>query len=132
VILISKILVVDDDRAILRLYKLILEEIGFETVECADNGKEAIKTFKKNDEKPDLVIMDYRMPIMNGIDAMLQIFEIEKSVKFIFASADDSVKESALSKGATAFLKKPFDIDKLHKLIVNTLPNGKEDIKMMI
>lgn len=131
-ILISKILVVDDDRAILRLYKLILEEIGFDTIECADNGKEAIKRFKGNDEKPDLVIMDYRMPIMNGIDAMLRISEIEKSVKFIFASADDSVKESALSKGASAFLKKPFDIDKLHKLIINTLPKGNEDIKMMI
>lgn len=123
---------VDDDRAILRLYKLILEEIGFDTIECADNGKEAIKRFKGNDEKPDLVIMDYRMPIMNGIDAMLRISEIEKSVKFIFASADDSVKESALSKGASAFLKKPFDIDKLHKLIINTLPKGNEDIKMMI
>jgi CheY-like chemotaxis protein len=132
VILISKILVVDDDRAILRLYKLILEEIGFDTVECADNGREAIKRFKGNDKKPDLVIMDYRMPIMNGIDAMLRISEIEKSVKFIFASADDSVKESALSKGASAFLKKPFDIDKLHKLIINTLPQGNEDIKMMI
>lgn len=131
-ILISKILVVDDDRAILRLYKLILEEIGFDTVECADNGREAIKRFKGNDKKPDLVIMDYRMPIMNGIDAMLRISEIEKSVKFIFASADDSVKESALSKGASAFLKKPFDIDKLHKLIINTLPQGNEDIKMMI
>lgn len=72
------------------------------------------------------------MPIMNGIDTMLQILEIEKSTKFVFASADDSIKDSALSKGASAFLKKPFDIEDLQEIMRNILAEEKEDVKFMI
>jgi CheY-like chemotaxis protein len=100
---------------------MILQELGFELVNCVGNGKEAIKEFKNDSKHPDLVIMDYRMPVMNGIDTMLQISEIDDSTKFVFASADDSVKESALSKGAMAFLKKPFDIEDLQKIISKVL-----------
>lgn len=71
------------------------------------------------------------MPIINGIDTMLQILEIEESIKFIFASADNSIKDSALSKGASAFLKKPFDIEDLKKVISNVLAD-EEDVKLMI
>lgn len=116
----------------MKLYTLILKEIGFGIVKTANNGKEAIKKFKSDSENPDLIIMDYRMPIMNGIDTMIQILEIEERTKIIFASADDSIKESALSKGAISFLKKPFDIEDLQKIISNVLADNKEDVKLII
>ncbi len=57
--------------------------------------------------------MDHRMPVMNGIDAMIEILGSDKNVKIIFASADLTVKEKAISLGATAFLNKPFNIEEL-------------------
>ncbi len=57
--------------------------------------------------------MDHRMPVMNGIDAMIEILRSSKNVKIIFASADLTVKGEAISLGATAFLNKPFKIEDL-------------------
>ena len=61
--------------------------------------------------------MDYRMPVMNGIDAMNEILKIDRNTKIIFASADTTMKQLSISKGATAFLSKPFKIEELQYLI---------------
>ncbi len=116
-----KILVVDDDHAILGLYRLILNEFGLEKIETATNGKAAVEKVKNCSDKPDVIIMDHRMPIMNGIDAMKHILNIEKNIEIIFISADVSVKEVALSIGAKIFLKKPFDINKLQTILMNNV-----------
>ncbi len=58
--------------------------------------------------------MIYRMPIKNGVDAMIEILKINKNKKIIFASADITVKHKAISLGACAFLDKPF---KMHELL---------------
>ncbi len=71
--------------------------------------------------KPDVVIMDHRMPIKSGIEATEEILEFDKNAKIIFASTDKTVKEIALSIGALIFEEKPFDniilIDDINKLI---------------
>ena len=61
--------------------------------------------------------MDYRMPVMNGFDAMTEILKINRNTKIIFASADITMKELSTSNGATAFLSKPFKIEELRYLI---------------
>jgi CheY-like chemotaxis protein len=94
-------------------------------VEFSSNGKEAINKYKSLSEKPDIIIMDHRMPVMNGIDAMVEILRINKNVKIIFASADVSVKEQAISMGATAFLNKPLDIQELINVIKKEYYNEK-------
>ncbi|MFO8017065.1 MAG: response regulator [Promethearchaeia archaeon] len=117
----TKILIVDDDQYVQRLYKLILAEIDIDSIKFASNGREAIKTYKSSKFDPELIIMDYRMPLMNGIDAMNEILNINKNEKIIFASADPSVKKRALSMGAVKFLTKPFDIHILLKTIKDLL-----------
>ncbi|KKK92353.1 hypothetical protein LCGC14_2703770, partial [marine sediment metagenome] len=77
------------------------------------NGKVAVEKFKSFDTKPDLILMDHRMPIKNGLDAMVEILEISNNVKILFASADVSVKKKALSLGACDFLDKPFKMQRL-------------------
>ena len=101
----------------LKLYKLILARMGDYSVEFFINGKEAVENYRNHSEKPKVIIMDHRMPVMNGIDAMIEIFKIDKTTKIIFASADTSMKELSISKGATAFLSKPFKIEELMDLI---------------
>ena len=108
-----KIFIVDDDQSLQRLYGLILKEAGFEIVDTAINGKEAVEKYDKLKVKPDLILMDHRMPIKNGLDAMIEILKINKKAKIIFASADMSIKQKALSFGACGFLDKPFKMQKL-------------------
>ena len=113
----AKIFIVDDDQSLQRLYKLILNEAGFEIVDTAINGKEAIEKYKNLEVKPDLILMDHRMPIKNGLDAMIEILEINDQGKIIFASADATIRKKAISLGAYAFLDKPFKMQELLKTI---------------
>lgn len=113
------IFIVDDDQSLQRLYTLILREAGFKIIDTALNGKIAVEKYKRFKESPDLVLMDHRMPIKNGIEAMVEILQINGKEKIIFASADITIKEKALSLGAYAFLDKPFNMRKLISAIQN-------------
>ncbi len=90
---------------------------GFQILGIANNGDEAIKMFDSFQEKPDIIILDYRMPVKNGIDALKAILEIDQSSRVIFASADRTIKESVYLQGAMGFLDKPFT----HKRLIKTL-----------
>ncbi|MFX0005077.1 MAG: response regulator [Candidatus Hodarchaeota archaeon] len=118
-----KIFVVDDDQSLQRLYSLILKGAGFEILGTAINGKDAIEKYNKLEEKPDIILMDHRMPIKNGLDTMTEILKMNKNEKIIFASADISVKEKAKSIGACAFLDKPFKIQQLLMIIQQIAKN---------
>jgi len=85
------------------------------------NGKEAVEKYNDYAEKPNIIIMDHRMPVMNGIDAMVEILRNDKGVKIVFSSADASLEEQAISMGACAFLKKPFDIQELQNTVINVM-----------
>ncbi|MFX1313001.1 MAG: response regulator [Promethearchaeota archaeon] len=108
-----KIFIVDDDQSLQRLYTLILKEAGFEIIDTAFNGKIAVEKYKNFQTKPDIILMDHRMPIKNGLDAMMEILKINDHENIIFASADITIKEKALSSGACAFINKPFNMKKL-------------------
>lgn len=112
-----KVLIVEDDYSIQDLYKVILKTLGIEVIGAADNGEEAIKLFKEAPIKPDIIIMDHRMPIKNGIEATKEIVSLYNHTKIIFASADITVKKRALEIGAVAFLEKPFSISTLRNEI---------------
>ena len=86
---------------------------GFRVLGIANNGDEAIRMFRSFDEKPDIIILDYRMPIKNGIDALKEIILIDHNSRVIFASADKTIKEEVYSYGAIEFLDKPFTLQKL-------------------
>ncbi len=118
-----KIFIVDDDQSLQRLYILILKEAGFEIVDTALNGKVAVEKFLSLEEKPDIILMDHRMPIKNGLDAMTEILQIDERENIIFASADISIKQKALSLGACEFLDKPFNMGKLLNTIQRVVKN---------
>jgi len=58
----------------------------------ANNGEEAIKMFRSFNEKPDIIILDYRMPIKNGLDTLKEILQIDHSSRIIFASLIKQLK----------------------------------------
>lgn len=100
---------------------MVLEAYGFNVIGVAKNGEEAVEMYKNFNPKPDIIIMDHRMPIKSGIEASIEILQINKDAKIILASADDSVKEYAKSIGALCFKNKPFSNKKLIKNIYKAL-----------
>jgi len=82
---------------------------------------EAVCKYKSFSKKPDIILMDHRMPIKNGIETFKEILKINNNAKIIFVSADNSIKNDVLSLGATDFLCKPFNIEKLIQSIKNAL-----------
>jgi two-component system chemotaxis response regulator CheY len=92
---------------------MVFTSSGFNVAGMAKNGKEAIEIYKSLSIKPDVIIMDHRMPIMNGIEASKEILSYDEHAKIIFASADMTVKQQASSMGVISFKSKPFDIKQL-------------------
>lgn len=100
---------------------MILKTSGYNVVGKANNGDEAIKLYQINSDKLDIILMDHRMPIKNGIEATKEILKYNSKTKIIFTSADKSIKKQALSSGAISFLEKPFSFADLVKEIESVL-----------
>lgn len=101
------VLIVEDDCHVQDLLVRILLIRGFKVVGTAFNGLEAVDVFKNMILKPDIILMDYRMPIMNGIEATREIMEIDPLARILFLSADSSIMDDAIEAGAIDFLVKP-------------------------
>jgi len=104
----KKVLIVEDDRVNLMMVKLFLSTTGI-TIFNANNGDEAIEV--NNNEKPDIILMDIRMPGMDGLDATRIIRVTDKVVPIIavtaFAMPND--EEVAMAAGCSAFITKPYN-----------------------
>ena len=118
------VFVVDDEVFIQDLYLNLLTLGGHTVIETAYNGQEAVDKFRKLKRKPDLIIMDHRMPIKNGVQATTEIRAADPSVKVLFISADASAEDKALAAGALAFLEKPFSMDTLFRTMKTCLESS--------
>lgn len=109
----TSVLIVDDELFIVELYRDILQLRGYKVVGMAFDGEEAIRRYTTSSDKPDIVIMDHRMPVMNGVEATKEIVRLNPTQKVIFVSADVLVEKEAREAGAVEFLPKPFRMDDL-------------------
>jgi CheY-like chemotaxis protein len=104
-----RILIVDDDKESLQVVVFLLQLVGFETNEAV-NGKEAITKFEE--WSPDLILMDLRMPVMDGYEATRQILQSEKGNKTpiiaVTANAFDKDMEETKLIGMKDYILKPF------------------------
>lgn len=103
------------------LYSLILKRNSFDRIDCAEDGDEAIKMFSKINEKPDFILLDYRMPKMNGIEAAKEILRVNPESKIIMMSADTTVINHAIQIGIKGFIKKPVEVSEFLKQIKEIL-----------
>ncbi|HMK45905.1 MAG TPA: response regulator [Methanocella sp.] len=111
--------IVDDERSIVQIYREILEAMSIPIAFVAFDGEDAINKFKESKKKPQVVLMDYRMPVMNGIQASISMLRIDPSVKIIFISADGSVRDEAMKAGAATFIQKPASLKDIVIEVVN-------------
>lgn len=109
---VKKVMVCDDDRGILDLIELIMEEAGFSVV-SEINSLNAISRIEK--EKPDLLILDIWMPVLSG-DQVLKSIKNSTSIvnlPVIMYSASTEGESIAKVAGADDYIAKPFDLDEL-------------------
>lgn len=120
-----KILLVDDNEDYTDSIKDILEDEGYE-VQTVNSGEQACTL--TDSSRFDIVLMDIKMPGMNGVECFLRMKQQNPSIKVILftAYALTELIEKAHSNGVLAVLKKPLDIEKLDNLLINTLkePEG--------
>ena len=119
-----KIFIVEDDKALNYLYTLIFELNGYKIIGFAQNGQEALDKYQILKEKPDLIILDYNLPIKNGIYITKELIKLDNNLKIIMVSANDSVKKKALLAGAYCFINKPFKI----KSLINKISSISEEV----
>lgn len=117
----KKIMLVDDAAFMRMIIKDTLIKNGYTDIIEAANGEEAVEKFKE--ERPDLVVMDITMPVMNGLESLSKLKEIDSNVKVIMCSAmgQENMVLEALKLGAKDFIVKPFKSDRIMKTISSLL-----------
>jgi two-component system response regulator (stage 0 sporulation protein F) len=119
----KKVLIVDDQNGIRILLVEVFSVEGYDTFQ-ASNGKIALEIVHK--EKPDLVLLDMKIPGMDGLEILKHIKQIDESIKVIMMTAYgelDMIKEAS-DLGALMHFTKPFDIDELRIAVNNELSNS--------
>jgi two-component system chemotaxis response regulator CheY len=101
------------------LVRRALRQAGFgdETIEEATNGVEALKSIRT--KAPDLVLSDWNMPEMSGIDLLSALRDEGKKVPFVFVTSEGTpeMRERAMGAGALSVITKPFDSDKFRQVL---------------
>ena len=113
------ILLVDDDLDVLESTQDMLVDKGYDVIP-AKNGYEAVARYRVN--KPDIVLMDVKMPLMDGYEAFYKIKEYDPKAKVVFITAfsvDDKKYQAAKKQAALGLIRKPFLLEDLEKLIDN-------------
>ena len=106
----AKCLIADDSKVIRMILSKIMRNLKYDIIE-AEDGEEVVELCET--EEPDLIIMDTKLPILEGLDAMYKIREMQriKQPKIIFCSSvtDPMRIREALDGGADDYIMKPFD-----------------------
>ena len=108
----AKVLIVDDELYVRRLLQEIAKKAGYEVV-VAENGLEAVETTRR--EQPDVIVMDIRMPVMDGMEAFTLIHEEFPDIAVILLTAYGTVDTAveAMQKGAFDYLVKPSNVNEV-------------------
>jgi len=114
-----KLLIIDDEIDVREFVASFFRKRKIETI-TASNGKEGITLAEK--QKPNLILLDIKMPDMDGIEALRQIREKDKDVKVIMVTGKSPEDENAFNKcrqfGASDYIHKPLELDILEKTVM--------------
>lgn len=118
-----KILIVDDNAANILLLEKMLKISGYNNIETSTDSRKVVDLF--NIYKPDLMLLDFRMPYLDGLQIVdsLNVFKNSNTLPIIMISAENEQEyyELALSKGVIDFITKPFNYNDIILKIKNAL-----------
>jgi two-component system chemotaxis response regulator CheY len=117
------ILIVDDYKTMLRIIRNLLKQIGFENVEDATDGTEALQ--KLREKQFDLVISDWNMEPMTGIELLREVRQDDnlKKLPFIMVTAESKTENVVIAKeaGVSNYIVKPFNAATLKSKLAGVL-----------
>ena len=118
----KKILIVDDERDIIKALMIRLQGAGYDVVTAFDGAQ---GVFMAHKEKPDLILLDIRMPAGNGFSVAQRlkrsIHTFTIPVIFLTGSPEKNAEEKAMALGARFYIKKPYDPEELLDAIKRAL-----------
>lgn len=115
------IAIVEDEKELVKIYEKVFARNGIQVCFVAYDGVEAVKKYMECTPKPHVMLMDYRLPVMDGVQTTKEILKMDPDAKIIFLSADIGVKDDALRAGALTFLKKPVHIKDITNAVLSAL-----------
>lgn len=112
------IVIVEDDVPSIRYYETLLQSSGAEVIKFR-TGRDFIDSLNKNDSKIDLVIMDFLIPLVNGIDCTRMFRKTRKNVPVLMITAysSEQSKSEAFIAGCTEYILKPVYPEKVYALL---------------
>lgn len=118
---ITNVLIVDDYKTMLRVIRNLLSQIGFKNVDEATDGQMALNMMKQ--KKYDLVISDWNMEPMTGLDFLKAVRTAANNVPFIMVTAESKTENVIAAKGAgvSNYIVKPFSAETLKGKIVSVM-----------
>ena len=117
-----KILIIDDDKIIRERLKSILDLEDYRSI-IADDGQSGLKLFKE--KKPDIVLLDIKLPGMSGIEVLKELKKISKDVEVIIITGHGNVDSAiqSLNEGAFGYIQKPIEMKELEIYIKKIISN---------
>lgn len=122
----APVILISDDSILARkqLHDVIDKYVESATVYEATDGKEAVELFKST--KPNLILIDITMPIMNGIEAIKEIKKIDSKANIVVVSSIGTKTElkEAIMAGAADFIQKPFSVNQIKLMLESYFKEG--------
>jgi DNA-binding response OmpR family regulator len=119
----KKILLVEDEEGLRILYEEELKAEGYEVI-IAKNGKEALRQLEV--DKPNLIILDIVMPVMDGMETLGQIMGRERKIPIVIHTSYPGYREDFMSWAADAYVAKSSDLRELKETIRELLKKGRK------
>lgn len=117
----ATVLIADDEDDILSLIENFLLIFGHNVIAKAHNGREAVEIYKNLQNKPDIVLLDYIMPVLNGLDAAKELLAFHPDCNIVIVTAHDGIEVISSKIGVKFVLKKPFNYTDLDGVIKKVL-----------
>ena len=114
-----KVLIADDTDSVRFALRLVLEHLGHEVIGYATDGQEAID--KCAVMHPEVVVMDVRMPLMDGLTCTALLSKSSPESKVVIVTGSRTTETEAREAGARGFVEKPFDVCELDRAIIGAL-----------
>ena len=125
------VLLVEDNNTNQLIAKSLLEQVGIKSI-IANDGKEAVEQFQKNEDIIDLILMDLHMPVMNGYEAAEEIRKLSANVPIIAMTADVilGVRDKCEKSGIYHYISKPFDPERFIQTIKDIILGNKLEAEL--
>jgi two-component system chemotaxis response regulator CheY len=126
-----RLLVVDDSTVALRILKVMLVSLSVRQIYTAKDGREAIDFLGSSDDLVDVVLCDWNMPSISGLEVLRQVRSVDPDLPFVMVTgmADEQAVVEARAAGVTAYIVKPYTQDQLAKILtrIQRLPNQRSN-----